>query len=637
MQPHEGGPRRSESTPVALARLVAWTLPLAVALWRSSTLPHWRSDLGLLRDVALSGLGVGGGVSTALVQLASLVPLGSLVFRASLVSVFALAAIALALFELAHRALGELEGLGEPQRSRWLAPGLSMLAALAATMTPALQGEATVAGSTLVGVALALWAVASVERALGDARAHRRLFAVAGAALGLSLAELPAAGLAGCAAIGASWLARRTMPADRAGGAPIPRRMIGAAAGALGLGLVLGAAPPVLRSFAAGRPLDLGAPWLGAALVEPSAEPQLGLVTSLVGELGLVPALLAAAGLAVLLVHPRSRALGATLASFAVLDVVLLRSASPELGLGALRMLALGAAGIAHVAGAFYAVSRLIAMRVPLAKAAAALLVAFDATVIALVVEQAGESADRSSQLGAFEWTRAALVDLDPSAALEVDRPTTTWRLLTAQLVEGRRPDVLVIPLRLVRRGRIASDLLVSERHVEPLLRSLALTGRADEYAQSELARARLLHAELDRGWDARALTHATLDGPWLSIETQAFGKADRKPSVDSTLERMRPLLACATAPESDERTRQVVGATMRAHAKTLLRLGDAPSAIRYLAELDAPGTSALVSGASLDVRFAAAAAKLSALRKPPQKPSSAARSASQASPPRKR
>jgi hypothetical protein len=270
-----------------------------------------------------------------------------------------------------------------------------------------------------------------------------------------------------------------------------------------------------------------------------------------VSELGLVPALLAAAGLAVLLVHPRSRSLGAALASFAVLDIVLVRSASPELGLGALRMLALGAAGVAHVAGAFFAVTRLVAMRVPLAKAAAALLVAFDATVIALVVEQAEESTDRSNQLGAFEWTRAALVDIDPSAAIQVDSPAATWRLLTAQLVEGRRPDVLVIPLRLVRRGRIANDLLVRERHVEPLLRSLALTGRADEYAQSELAHARLLHAELDRGWDARSLTHATLDGPWLSFETQPLGKTDRKSSVDSTLERMRPLLAPPTAPRA--------------------------------------------------------------------------------------
>jgi hypothetical protein len=304
-------------------------------------------------------------------------------------------------------------------------------------------------------------------------------------------------------------------------------------------------------------------------------------------------------------------------------------------GESALRVGTICAVAIAHVAGAFHAIARLVAMRIPFARAGAALLLAFDATVVALVVEQAGESADRDEQRGAFEWTRAALEKVDPSAALHVTNATTTWRLLVAREVEGRRADVLVVPLGLVHEGRVASDLLVAERRLEPLLRSVALRGRADEYALSELAHARLVHAELDRSWDERTLSHATLDGPWLAVTTQPFGKSDRTSDVEATLTSMRPLLAAATSPGCDARTQEVVGATMRSHAKTLLRLGDTPSAIRYLAALDVPGSRALVSGASLDVRFAAAAAKLGAARRANAKPPSAARPP--AAPPRRR
>ena len=107
------------------------------------------------------------------------------------------------------------------------------------------------------------------------------------------------------------------------------------------------------------------------------------------------------------------------------------------------------------------------------------------------------------------------------SLALVVDDPSVMWRLFSARLIEGRRLDTLIIARRLLPRGDTAIELLVRERSTEPLVRAIALTGGADEFALNELADARPLFVELDRGWGRNEYSHVRVEGAWLKFERE--------------------------------------------------------------------------------------------------------------------
>ena len=87
-------PAEKPSFAARLGAIAAWVLPVAIALGRTTSAPQWRGDHAAIRDLALGGVGFGGGVSTMLAQLAILVPVGSLTFRTALVSVAALGVVA---------------------------------------------------------------------------------------------------------------------------------------------------------------------------------------------------------------------------------------------------------------------------------------------------------------------------------------------------------------------------------------------------------------------------------------------------------------------------------------------------------------------------------------------------------------
>lgn len=108
-------------------------------------------------------------------QLAVQVPVGSLTFRAALVSVLACAGAAAALFGIALRMLRLAEAALATPPSTLAAPLLAMLATFTATMTATFQSEATIGGSTMVAVALSLWLVHQLLIAEGGEPADRPL------------------------------------------------------------------------------------------------------------------------------------------------------------------------------------------------------------------------------------------------------------------------------------------------------------------------------------------------------------------------------------------------------------------------------------------------------------------------------
>lgn len=207
-----------------------------------------------------------------------------------------------------------------------------------------------------------------------------------------------------------------------------------------------------------------------------------------------------------------------------------------------------------------------------------------------------------------------ALEQLPPGAAVIVDSPTTTWRLLAATLVEGRRPDVVLVPRRLLDKGDVASQLLVREPQVEPLLRAIAITGTSDEFSLAELADVRPLFVELERGWSDAEYAHLDLSGVWLGFQSEPLSPLDRKQDVARTLSELGRLIAAIEDSPGDLTTAHVARSVSVGHAKMLLRTGDVRNANAYLGAVDAPGSASVVTG-SLQVLFASAASRLPAVR----------------------
>ena len=226
---------------------------------------------------------------------------------------------------------------------------------------------------------------------------------------------------------------------------------------------------------------------------------------------------------------------------------------------------------------------------------------------IALISEQAGEASDRSLQRGATEWTDAALGDLDPSATLLVRSPIKLFRLYEAQLVEGVRPDVIVVPTRLLGRGSVSADLAATERDIEPLLRSIALTGSSNEFSLSKLSDARPLFVELDQAWDQKETSHLTISGLWLRFAPQPLGAVDRKMSGVASMVALERLLA-AVAPDAwpDPGSTRVAEDVVRQQVTFLIRTGDAHTAGLLLSLARKSGAhGGLLQGSSIAVRIA--------------------------------
>jgi hypothetical protein len=241
-------------------------------------------------------------------------------------------------------------------------------------------------------------------------------------------------------------------------------------------------------------------------------------------------------------------------------------------------------------------VASLLRSRIPLARSGAVLVVVFHLTLVALTSEEAGFAADRSEQLAAEVWADEALGQVQPSAAILVRSPAIAWRLWAARLTRGERPDVLVIPLPLLNRGRVAASLIAVGREVEPLLRDVALTGEPGEFALSKLADVHPLLVELDRGWSRRLANHLVARGVWLGYAPEPLGPSDRKIGAPASVASFRRVLAALTrATVPDPSTSSVVVEGLRAQVDVLFLLGERDAAAeleRKVADLRLPDSA---------------------------------------------
>ncbi len=562
-----------------------------MALSRAASSGQWRDDLPAVRDLGFVAVNVGGALSTLAAQTLSLVPLGSRTFRAALGSAIALAFASRLLFSIVHRALSAARPAPR------LAAILAALAALTTSLSPTWQREGTVGGGAMIAVTVALAAFALASRALlpegqkqGDPPPSitPRGWLGLGALTGLAFAESPPAALAIVVMVALIPLARRLDGVRRPVSPPRTEIAIGAMLAAIVIAALL-LAPLALRPLAPRAWMDLGRAISATSLTgADAAGARTTALAAWTREVGLVSLGMAAFGAATAIVRSKTRPFIAPLVALVALDTLLPARAAGVLSadpLTALRALAIAAIAAASALGVHEVVARLMLAKIPLSRAAAALLVVFHAILAALTSEEAGYATDRSEQLAAETWTDEAFGAAPPNAAVLVRSPSLAFRLWAARLTRGERPDVLIIPAPLLGRGRVAASLLAGGEEVEPLLRSFALTGEPSELTLSTLADRRPLLIEYEPGWQKRMLSHVNVAGLWLSFAPEPLGPSDRKLAGNASFVAWRRVLdALARSAVPDAPTATIAAATLRSHASVLGSLGERDAADALLA-----------------------------------------------------
>lgn len=583
--------------------LLSAALPFGLAVSRAASAGQWRDDLPAVRDLGLVAVGVSGNLSTFVSQALSLLPLGPRTFRAALGSALALAVAASLLYWIARRLLTRA---GAPPR---LGCVLAAIATLTAALSPSWQHEGTVGGGAMLATAAVLGVlaagIAALEASKDDVAPSARSFLGIGALLGATFAESPPAGVAAVAGLAllfvpAPFLSSRAL---RPRSLP-PRRvlMLGALAALVTFALFL--APLVLRPAAPRAFSDIGRVLSASSVAAfDVASARTTALAAWIREISVVSLGIAAAGAAIALFRARTRELLLPFGAILLLDTLLPARVAGALSadpLTSYRVLALASITLCSAIGVAAIARALQSARVPMAKSGAVLLVVFHVTLVALTSEEAGFAADRSEQLAAEVWVDEALGKLEPRAAILVRSPAVAWRLWAARITRGERPDVIVIPVPLLNRGRVAAGLLAEERALEPLLRDYAMTGAPTEFALSSLADARPLHVELDRRWGKRIVNHLAVDGLWLEYAAQPLGPSDRRLKASAQAAPLKRVLAAANANGiPDAPTSTVVAETLIGQSSVLMSLGehDAAQALYDRAEALLPRES-VFSGA---------------------------------------
>jgi hypothetical protein len=246
-------------------------------------------------------------------------------------------------------------------------------------------------------------------------------------------------------------------------------------------------------------------------------------------------------------------------------------------------LLALAALGVGAALGVQAAVLALARAQVPFTVPASALLVAFDFTLVFVGSEASAAATERRSSPASEVWTDEGFRSLPPNGLFFARSEAIAWRLWSAQLLRGERPDVLVVPSTLLERGALRRRLLEAEPALAPLLRDIALGGKPSDYALATLADARPLYVELDASWDERLNEHVVPEAFWLRFQANPVGRSDRGAALERAGHRFERVLHAVTNADvagGALATREVVLSGLRQRALFLLARHDRDSAL---------------------------------------------------------
>lgn len=538
------------------------TFVAALAMARAPSSPTWRADSALLRATDLA-FGPSGNVSALLGSFARWLPVGTEAYRQSLPIALAAGVAAACTARLAR---APLAGLG---LHPWLSGLLAAFAALGACLSPAFHRESIAPGGGALAVALAL---ATLVVALGPGGEGKAPGAESGAAeAGSEASEAEGASeRARAALVGALWVQTfvenpwaalalgATLLAHGAGARSSSGRPSEARRRGWALGALAGVLPWALLAIV--RTPSFSYPWAGAwASLTGGGGSGLRLLRPMADEIGIPTALVAVCGLALAARRRVSRV--PTWLFLAALPAFFFAAGDPRVSdpFAAPRLLALCALGLGACAALGLALGALSSTPLPLGRPAASLA---GLLALARVVMAADEGWQAGAQTrGAVDaWTDEALEALPAGAALLVRAKPFADRLLVAQMVEGRRGDLLIVPLRAVTRGRVAGRLLAREPALATLVRDQALYGAPSEYALASLASARPLYSEGGDGHARRVASHAAPEALWLRFWQQPVGAVERRAGQEQTARAIERVLASARAQGgADEATRRAL------------------------------------------------------------------------------
>lgn len=548
-------------------------VPFGFAIASAAPSPQWSDDVALVRAAELL-IGPGAGALTTLgLQGALLLPLGPQAFRGALLSAASLALVGALLTKLVRRLLDHLD-------SSPLNALLALSASLTATLAPTLLREGNAAGGACIATALGLSALLVHDPA---SRGEARPWLSLGALLALCAIESPSAAVATALAL----LAQGALL--RPGGGKKGAWMFAVGVAAV---VPLALLPALIRPSSPRVLLDLGVQGELSTLraLDVASLHSRGLGRWIIEE-GISAFALCWLGALFGLLRKDMRWLVAPLLALLTLDVVTPTTNSGLLTsdpLSALRALALCAAAMLAALGVQRVALWLSRSKLPLAQPAAVLIVAFHATLAAISAEEGHAYAARSHNGGAEVWTEEALDRLPPQSLLLVRSDAIAMRLWSAAAVAGRRPDVLLVPLPLIQRGRLAASLIAQEPSLTPLLRDLSANGTPSEFALSQLADIRPVMVELDASWDRRLSTHVVPEQLWLRFSPQPIGQTDRRNAQAADATTFYRVAGAARRDEDafDEGTLEVLATYAREQAMAAAIVGDKDAANRAVAQL---------------------------------------------------
>jgi hypothetical protein len=568
-----GNPFGKKGTFEGALLVVTVALPACLAVSHAANGADAAHDEAVVRALGLGWAGAFRALDAVWCGLFEWLPVGTRALRGALASGAACGVAAGLLFVLAREVLARCEGTvsrsrfeptakpddetAEGEGTARIGPVVAAIVALAATLSPSWQLEATAPGGATFGTVLALLPAAILLRASRLAPERVRSWvALTGLALGTAVAYEPLVGASALASVLAyvgltEGGERRSLFAEGSNGGFF-RGALAFAGGLVPFGLALARR---------GSPLALNVAVV-AGLVGERGESRAGMPVALLREdVGVTTSLLALAGLVLAALVVRARPALAALVALAIGGGIAMGLGAPA---GPTRYGAPVLAGI----GAAYAlagvamqtvVQAVARAKVPFARASAAMILILEAALAARAADDSSARADDRAKGASEAWDEAAWGALPAGAVILIRDPRVETRLYAARATGELRGDLALVPL-FDLGGHGALRELARDPKLAPIWRDAALLGAEEEWSLSSLAQERPLVAAYDPAWDRTLARHLVPVGLFARFEPEPRGGSDRRRALDAFSPSVNPPVSPAGAVLPSPRDRLAKG-----------------------------------------------------------------------------
>ncbi len=526
-------------------------------------------DDGVVRVVGLGWTGLFRGLEAMLGAMAFALPLGTRALRAGVVSAGVAAACGALTFGIAR-------GLTHAAFPRATSPRLTSVAcgvaALAATLSPVWQVEASAPAGSVVGAAIILSGLARAQREArgSDARTMALL-------LGLAVSYEPLVLLATIAAVG-PWVA----PAVRR--RFLCRRTLVDAAPAFVMGLVPIAFAALLRT----RTPEVALTWAGL-FASPFGEGdrlKVGIRAFASLEIGAVVLMAATVGVFVAARAKPARVHLASAAAVVAVGLLALVVGAPS-GPAHVSAVVLAATAALHAIAALALTAVVLAIRqapVPLAQASASLVLLLE---LVIPVQAADDTSTRRGARflrASTLWNEIAWGTAPPAAVVLVSQEALMRRIAAARATGAMRADLLVVPT-FASSSRTTAHALRAEPKLTAIYRDLALGSTPEELSLATLATERPTLATFEPLWDRSLARHFVPLGLLTKFEPEPRGDAERRAALEAFASGKRRLLS-AIVLKPDVDLARTTAHLLRARAIGMATCGDREVLSRALDDL---------------------------------------------------